>query len=44
VNRDTRFLVGEIDAYEARCRRCWNPDNFEPHQQALQLGTNLSET
>lgn len=43
VNRDTRFLVGEADAYEARCRRCWRPDNFEPVQQSLPLGRNLSE-
>ncbi len=44
VNRDARFLVGETDAYEARCRRCWDPDNFEPRQVSLQLGQNLSET
>ena len=43
VNRDTRFLVGEADAYEARCRRCWEPDCFEPRQESLQLGKNLSE-
>ena len=44
VNRDARFLVGETDAYEARCRRCWDPNNFEPRQQPLGLGPNLSET
>jgi thymidine kinase len=44
VNRDARFLVGESDAYEARCRRCWDPDNFEPRQQRLALGKNLSES
>jgi thymidine kinase len=43
VNRDARFLVGESDAYEARCRRCWRPDNFEPVQERLPLGSNLSE-
>ncbi|MDP2312067.1 MAG: thymidine kinase [Pseudomonadota bacterium] len=43
VNRDTRFLVGESDAYEARCRAHWDPNNFEPVQQRLSLGTNLSE-
>ncbi len=44
VNRDARFLVGETDAYEARCRRCWDPNNFEPRQESLQLGKNLSES
>ncbi|MFZ5482388.1 MAG: thymidine kinase [Myxococcota bacterium] len=43
VNRDARFLVGESDAYEARCRLHWNPNNFEPVQQRLHLGRNLSE-
>jgi thymidine kinase len=43
VNRDARFLVGETDAYEARCRLHWNPQNFEPVQQRLSLGRNLSE-
>ncbi|MDP2307504.1 MAG: thymidine kinase [Pseudomonadota bacterium] len=43
VNRDTRFLVGESDAYEARCRAHWDPANFEPVQQRLSLGSNLSE-
>lgn len=43
VNRDTRFLVGETDAYEARCRRHWDPRNFEPVQERLALGRNLSD-
>ncbi|MFN7144152.1 MAG: thymidine kinase [Myxococcota bacterium] len=43
VNRDARFLVGETDAYEARCRLHWDPNNFEPVQQRLDLGKNLSE-
>lgn len=43
VNRDTRFLVGEADAYEARCRAHWDPNNFEPVQQRLSLGSNISE-
>lgn len=43
VNRDARLLVGESDAYEARCRLHWNPHNFEPIQQKLDLGPNLSE-
>lgn len=43
VNRDARLLVGEADAYEARCRLHWNPHNFEPVQERLHLGRNLSE-
>jgi thymidine kinase len=43
VNRDARFLVGESDAYEARCRLHWDPHNFEPVQVALALGPNLSD-
>lgn len=43
VNRDVRLLVGEADAYEARCRAHWDPNNFEPVQVRLQLGKNLSE-
>jgi thymidine kinase len=44
VNRDSRFLVGETDAYEARCRLHWDPSNFEPVQQQLELGRNVSES
>ena len=43
VNRDPRVLVGAHDAYEARCRRCWDPDRFEPVQTSLPLGANLAE-
>jgi len=45
VNRDARVLVGEKDAYEARCRRCWDPDNFAPSQEHLPfaMGRNLAE-
>jgi len=45
VNRDARVLVGEKDAYEARCRRCWDPDNFAPSQEHLpfSMGRNLAE-
>jgi thymidine kinase len=43
INRDTRFLVGETDAYEARCRLHWNPRNFDPVQVPLELGRNLAE-
>jgi thymidine kinase len=43
VNRDTRVLVGETDAYEARCRLHWNPTNFDPIQTTLPLGANIAE-
>lgn len=43
VKRDSRVLVGETDAYEARCRIHWNPHSFEPIQQRLPLGKNLAE-
>lgn len=35
VNRAERVLVGENDAYEARCRRCFTPDLPGEIQQAL---------
>ena len=44
VNRDSRVLVGETDAYEARCRLHWNPTNFDPIQESLPLGSNLAES
>lgn len=44
VNRATRVLVGETDAYEARCRLHWDPHNFDPVQVPLALGANLAET
>lgn len=43
VNRDTRVLVGETDAYEARCRLHWNPTNFDPIQTTLPLGVNIAD-
>ena len=45
VNRDARVLVGEKDAYEARCRKCWDPDNFAPSQEHLpfEFGRNLAD-
>lgn len=43
VKRDARVLVGETDAYEARCRLHWNPHSFESVQQRLPLGRNLAE-
>jgi thymidine kinase len=43
VNRDTRVLVGETDAYEARCRLHWDPDNFAPVQERLPFGRNIAD-
>ena len=43
VRGEARVLVGEADAYEARCRRHWNPHSFEPIQQTLPLGKNLAD-
>ena len=43
VNRDSRVLVGETNAYEARCRLHWDPTNFDSVQQTLPLGPNLAD-
>lgn len=43
VRGEQRVLVGETDAYEARCRLHWNPDEVAPEQQQLRLGVNLAE-
>ena len=43
-NRDDLVLIGETDAYEARCRAHWDPHNFDHEQQTLLLGQNLAET
>lgn len=43
VNRASQVLVGEKDAYEARCRLHWDPDNFDAGQEMLPFGTNLAE-
>lgn len=43
INRDARVLVGESDAYEARCRAHWDPHNFDPVQEPLLLGPNLAD-
>ncbi len=43
VNRGTQVLVGEAESYEARCRGCWNPDDFAPVQEDLPFGRNLAE-
>jgi thymidine kinase len=43
VNREKLVLVGATDAYEARCRRHWDPACFDPVQQTLPLGPNLAD-
>ena len=43
VDRDARVLVGESDAYEARCRLHWDPEDFAPVQEGLPFGPNLAE-
>lgn len=35
INRSERVLVGEVEAYEARCRRCFSPDLPGEIQQSL---------
>lgn len=40
VNRESRVLVGASDAYEARCRKCFQPPDGE-RQRVLPLGTSL---
>jgi thymidine kinase len=37
VHRDTRVLLGATEAYEARCRRHWEPDRFDAEQETLPL-------
>ena len=44
VNRAAQVLVGEKDAYEARCRLHWDPENFDLDQVSLPFGKNLAET
>lgn len=44
VNRSAQVLVGEKEAYEARCRLHWDPHNFDQHQVSLPFGENLAET
>jgi thymidine kinase len=43
VNREATVLVGEKDAYEARCRLHWDPKNFDVAQTALPFGRNVAE-
>lgn len=37
VRGDALVLVGAGEAYEARCRRHWNPDRFDAEQERLPL-------
>jgi thymidine kinase len=37
VHRDTRVLLGATDSYEARCRKHWNPERYDAHQESLPL-------
>jgi len=39
VPSEAQVLLGATDAYEARCRRHWDPDRFEAEQQDLPLTT-----
>ena len=43
VRRDARIVVGEAEAYEARCRLHWDPHNFSQGQQQILIGANLAE-
>lgn len=43
VENDSRVLVGETDAYEPRCRGCWDPNDPSPRQERLPFGPNLAE-
>ena len=42
VDRGSRVLVGEAEAYEARCRLHWDPNRFETVKERLPLGANLA--
>jgi thymidine kinase len=37
VRGDALVLLGAEEAYEARCRRHWNPDRFDAEQERLPL-------
>ncbi len=43
VDRDATVLVGETEAYEARCRLHWRADDHAPIQERLPFGRNLAE-
>jgi thymidine kinase len=38
VRQGERVLLGATDAYEARCRRHWDPNKFDAGQESLPLG------
>ena len=42
VDRGSRVLVGEAEAFEARCRLHWDPNRFETVKERLPLGANLA--
>jgi len=44
ISRGSQVLVGETDAYEARCRNHWDPDSYEASQEQLPFGPNLAES
>lgn len=37
VHRDARVLLGAGEVYEARCRRHWDPEQFDAEQESLPL-------
>ncbi|MEM6928961.1 MAG: thymidine kinase [Myxococcota bacterium] len=37
VDHSNQVLIGASESYEARCRRHWDPHNFEPEQPSLPL-------
>lgn len=37
VRQEVRVLLGASERYEARCRRHWRPDVFDPQQESLPL-------
>jgi thymidine kinase len=43
IRGDTQVLVGETEAYEARCRKHWDPTEERASQQRLPFGINLAE-
>jgi thymidine kinase len=43
VARSAQVLVGESEAYEARCRLHWDPHNYDASQEPLPFGANLAD-
>ncbi len=37
VDHSNQVFIGATESYEARCRRHWDPHNFEPEQPSLPL-------